>query len=312
MLGIFLHAYLLMTFRACIVKWVTENNRPASIVGDSELGIIMTAGRPNATVPSVSTVIRDINASFAKSREKIGKLLKVSAKSVKSSAHLTYYKEYPGRLHFATDAWTSPNHRAFVAWTVHLQHEGKMLAFLLDIVEVPEVRLFLQFILFLMVFESHTGIVLANAFQGMLERFGLEEKILSVTADNASSNNVQVAALYELENSFDAANHVRCFNHTIQLSGKALIKPFNAGMGKADSGVNHDDEPSLESFDHNDDIRHDADARLFEDGDEEDDGDGESETLSEEELSALMDDTSAVRETVSKVCYSYFCFISYR
>jgi hypothetical protein len=76
-----------MTFRACIVKWVTENNRPASIVGDSELGIIMTAGRPNATVPSISTVIRDINASFAKSREKIGKLLKVSAKSVKSSAH---------------------------------------------------------------------------------------------------------------------------------------------------------------------------------------------------------------------------------
>jgi hypothetical protein len=55
-------------------------------------------------------------------------------------------KDYPGRLHFATDAWTSPNHRAFVAWTVHLQHEGKMLAFLLDFVEVPEVSLFSFFI----------------------------------------------------------------------------------------------------------------------------------------------------------------------
>jgi len=50
-----------------------------------------------------------------------------------------YLKEYDGRLSFATDAWTSPNHCAFVAWTVHLEYEGEMLSFLLDIVELPEV-----------------------------------------------------------------------------------------------------------------------------------------------------------------------------
>jgi hypothetical protein len=38
-----------------------------------------------------------------------------------------------------TDAWTSPNHRVFVAGTVHLEYEGEMLCFLLDIIEVPEV-----------------------------------------------------------------------------------------------------------------------------------------------------------------------------
>jgi len=37
------------------------------------------------------------------------------------------------------DAWTSPNHQAFVAWTVHLEHWGHMLTFLLNIVEVAEV-----------------------------------------------------------------------------------------------------------------------------------------------------------------------------
>jgi hypothetical protein len=51
---------------------------------------------------------------------------------------MTMYKDHPGRLHFATDAWTSPNHRAFVAWTVHLEYEGHPLSFLLDIVEVAE------------------------------------------------------------------------------------------------------------------------------------------------------------------------------
>jgi hypothetical protein len=56
----------------------------------------------------------------------------------------------------------SPNHRAFVAWTVHFEYEGAMMAFLLDIIEV---------------LESHTGITLANAFQAMLKRFGLENKV---------------------------------------------------------------------------------------------------------------------------------------
>jgi hypothetical protein len=124
-----------------------------------------------------------------------------------------------------------------------------------------------------------------------------------VTADNASSNNVQIAALYGLENSFDEANHIRCFNHTIQLSGKVLIKPFNAGMGKAGSGFENspDDAPSLEEFDHDDNTDDDEDAGLFEGTNEEDDGEDEDESLSEEEHSSLLDDTSAVRETVSKV-----------
>jgi hypothetical protein len=47
---------------------------------------------------------------------------------------------------------------------VHLEHEGMMLAFLLDIIEVPE---------------SHTGMALARAFQNMLETFGLEHWVCS-------------------------------------------------------------------------------------------------------------------------------------
>jgi len=57
-----------------------------------------------------------------------------------------------------------------------------MLAFLLDIVKVPEVstnHLHFFFTVLLMIFESHTGVVLANTFQEMLERFGLEEKVKS-------------------------------------------------------------------------------------------------------------------------------------
>jgi hypothetical protein len=119
-----------------------------------------------------------------------------------------------------------------------------------------------------------------------------------VTADNASSNAVQVAALYGLENSFDEANRVRCFNHTIQLAGKVLIKPFNAGMGKAeDPEDSTNDAPSLEVFNEDDDTHDDGDTGLPEDDVEDDD----EEMLSEEEHTSIMADTLEVRETVSKV-----------
>ena len=47
---------------------------------------------------------------------------------------------YGGKLSFVTDAWTAPNHKPFIAVTVHLEREGKLLVLPLDIVDVPRVR----------------------------------------------------------------------------------------------------------------------------------------------------------------------------
>ena len=127
---------------------MAESNRPANIVSDPELIDLLTTGHPHLKVPSPNTVRRDVKAAYEKCRERIMKLL----------------QDHPGRIHFATDAWTSTNHHAFVAWTVHLEHNGTMLAFLLDIIEVPE---------------SHTGVALAKAFQKMLETFGLQDRVRS-------------------------------------------------------------------------------------------------------------------------------------
>ena len=85
--GLLLNTSLIITFSAYLVKWVTVNNRPASIVNDIELHNLLTAGWPHAIIPSVSTVTRDINASFAKCREKIGTLLKVRAKLPPLTSH---------------------------------------------------------------------------------------------------------------------------------------------------------------------------------------------------------------------------------
>ena len=77
---------------------------------------------------------------------------------------LTYleFQEYEGALNFATDAWTSPNHKAYVAFTVHFEHKGVPILMLLDLVEVAE---------------SHSRVNLANMFSKVLEEFGIKDKV---------------------------------------------------------------------------------------------------------------------------------------
>ncbi|KAI0716611.1 hypothetical protein C8Q76DRAFT_617562 [Earliella scabrosa] len=95
-----------------------------SVVRDRGLNCLMKTGRPRYYIPSPSTVSRDLKVVFQRTRTRIAKML----------------QEYSGKLSFATDAWTSPNHRAFVAVTVHLEHNGEPLCMLLDLVEVDKVR----------------------------------------------------------------------------------------------------------------------------------------------------------------------------
>ena len=66
-------------------------------------------------------------------------------------------------MSYATDAWTSPNQRAYVAITVHMEHNGEPISMLLDIVEVAK---------------THTGANLAAAFAKILEEYGISDKVL--------------------------------------------------------------------------------------------------------------------------------------
>jgi len=67
-----------------------------------------------------------------------------------------------GKLSFATDSWSSPNHKAYVVVTVHFVQYGAPVSMLLDLVEVAM---------------SHTGITLAVVFAKILEDFGIAHKV---------------------------------------------------------------------------------------------------------------------------------------
>ncbi|KAI1785791.1 hypothetical protein LXA43DRAFT_899061, partial [Ganoderma leucocontextum] len=107
--------------------------RPFKMLADCGFLVIAKSGCPGYYVPSPSTVSRDVKVVFVATRKRLAKLL----------------QGYAGKLSFATDAWTSPNHRSFVAITVHLELKGRPLRMLLDLVELAK---------------SHTGVNLAVTF----------------------------------------------------------------------------------------------------------------------------------------------------
>ncbi|THU76473.1 hypothetical protein K435DRAFT_824565 [Dendrothele bispora CBS 962.96] len=85
-----------METRAEIVRWVAESSRPFTIVHDRGFLCLMKTGRPGYYLPHPTTVSRDVKTVFAKTRMRIS----------------SWLRNYDGKLNFATDAWTSPNHCA--------------------------------------------------------------------------------------------------------------------------------------------------------------------------------------------------------
>ena len=75
--------------------------------------------------------------------------------------HFSGTQEHNGALNFTTGTWTSPNHKAYVAVTVHFENKGVPMLMLLDIIEVACL---------------HSGENLAVAFAEFFEEFGISDK----------------------------------------------------------------------------------------------------------------------------------------
>ena len=47
----------------------------------------------------------------------------------------TYFEEHEGKLSFVTDVWTLPNHKVFIAVTVHFENNREPMCVLLNLVQ---------------------------------------------------------------------------------------------------------------------------------------------------------------------------------
>ena len=113
-------------------------------------------------------VSRDVRNVFVNVRKRIAKMLQVNSVSelfLNKENLSSKTQEHEGSLSFTTDAWTSPNHKAYVVslvTCVHLEEKGEALSMLLDLIELAR---------------SHSGLNLATAFSEILKEFGISHKV---------------------------------------------------------------------------------------------------------------------------------------
>lgn len=135
--------------------------------------------------------------------------------------------------------------------------------------------------------------------------------MLSFAGDNATSNDTQTEHLdADPNNTFESVNRVRCFNHTLNLACKSLLKPFGAEKTAAPSNEAGDDGDESGPVD--DDVDNDTCDSLpdladvsdsGDDGEQEDDEDVEDEfeKLSDQAREDILLQTQEVRSIISKV-----------
>ena len=186
-------------------------------------------------------------------------------------------QEHDGKLNFAMDAWTSPNHKAFVAMMAHFEVNGEPVCMLLDLVEVAM---------------SHFSMNLAAAFAQILDEFGISDKVsnrsmgketiltcvpqaLGITCDNASPNDTMIDKLPNLnENYLGTSICAQCFNHIVALVTIRVVHQFDVPGGE--NKLMYEAEQELQELAEGLDIEEAAAQRERESDDnkEEDDEDG--------------------------------------
>ncbi|KAJ3520365.1 hypothetical protein NM688_g9172 [Phlebia brevispora] len=154
-----------------------------------------------------------------------------------SRKHVTkLYLSFDGKIHLCIDGWTSLNVISFLGITAHRVVDGKLERIILDFIKCLS--------------KGHEGKYLAQQLAKCLQDYGIDGKILGITADNASSN---TAMCEELEQLITGANSlqtkINCAAHVWNLVVKAIILPF-AHTKKTETSITFfdDDDKALTSI----------------------------------------------------------------
>jgi hypothetical protein len=150
----------------------------------------------------------------------IRRYLDTTVREQQKSVLSTLPKE--SRLSIALDCWTSPFNQAFMAITGYfIDQEWNYREVLLGFEHIHG---------------SHTGSNLSETVFQILQEYGITDRVLSITTDNASNNNTMIMNIQDIIQSQGLTNtsvfRIPCLAHVIQLSlkqllGKMKVEPVN-------------------------------------------------------------------------------------
>ncbi|CAB4496166.1 unnamed protein product [Rhizophagus irregularis] len=192
-------------FNSLLFRWIICDQQSFSVVENDDFIAFITTLDPRYKLPSRQTVSIKIQEIY----ESQCKILK------------TYFSKLSSKVAITTDVWTACTNQAYMSVTLHwIDDEWKMYCILLDLVPLHE---------------RHTGVTLANTMYTIINDFGLGEKIIAITTDNASNMNVfgqNFTQLLSDNHGNVLSRRVRCAAHILNLVvrdgldavGKSIIK----------------------------------------------------------------------------------------
>lgn len=120
---------------------------------------------------------------------------------------------HPGKFSITLDIWTSPSQNPFLCVTLHFIDESWNMKS--------------QVIAFRYIPGHHSGSKMAEVLFNVLREYQIEDRILTVTMDNASNNNTLVDELIKMGTISDAEHHIRCFSHIVNLAAQDCVYEFD-------------------------------------------------------------------------------------
>ncbi|KAL1949782.1 hypothetical protein VTO73DRAFT_8663 [Trametes versicolor] len=238
--------------RFCIAMWCARRHRPFSIIEDPELLHLLKMLYGRVELPKRLTVSRDVQFIHATAKIRL----------------IIILKGLPCRIHICVDGWTSPNILSFLGITAHWHHDGKIRHVILDFVRLTAL---------------HTGKNLAESLINALREFGIEEKVFSVTCDNAENNTTMLKEMHVLVPKFCGDRvHVQCFGHVLNLVVKAILSQFTKPKPCCIANATQTDSDNEEDEDEDEQDEEDAVAA--------DEADSAREAADQHIIDALGDD----------------------
>jgi hypothetical protein len=197
-----------------LIKLIVRSDLPFSIVDDDNFQDFVNYlkrgnGRGSSDLVSRRTIMRRVEKMYIQKKQE----LKERLNSFKSKYSIT------------CDVWTSKNQLSFFGFTIHyIDDDWKMQEHLLA---------------FRYLESEHDGRSLSKAMIEELEDYGIADRLLGVTADNASNNMKMMAHVQSYyddqypDAGFSVAwNQVECLAHVLNLGAQQILKEFKQPVDK--------------------------------------------------------------------------------
>uniref|UniRef100_A0A803N4L0 Transposase n=1 Tax=Chenopodium quinoa TaxID=63459 RepID=A0A803N4L0_CHEQI len=176
--------------REALVHMIIVDELPFKHVEKPGFRHFVQVACPQFHIPSRVTIARDCLELYYSEKEKLREIFKTCQ-----------------RISVTTDTWTSIQRINYMCLTAHfIDNDWKLNKKIINFCPIS----------------SHKGEAIGKAVEACLEYWGIDDKLFTVTVDNASSNDVACAHLSRMVRRTGCINdgknlHVRCIAHIINL-----------------------------------------------------------------------------------------------